>query len=83
MWLLLTTSRLLLPPSPPIFCRPRSHGVPGPGISSKPQSQPELKLQQSWILKPLCRPGDRTCVPVLPRCHQSHCVTVGAPRLSF
>ena len=31
------------------------------------------------IINPLCQAGAQTCVPVLQRCCQSHCATVGTP----
>ena len=55
-------------------------GVPGPRIISKPQLQLKLQLQPQQILNPLCRARDRTCNPALPRHHQSHCTTAGAPQ---
>lgn len=35
-------------------------GVPGPGVRSEPQLRPTPRLQQCWILTPLCRARDRT-----------------------
>ena len=43
------------------------------------QLQPKPQAQQWRILHPLCWVRDRTCVPALPRCCQSCCVTVGTP----
>ena len=60
-----------------------AHGVPGPRIGSNPQLQPKPQLWQHWFLNPLCQARDQTCVPVLPRCHLSHCVTVGTPVSCF
>ena len=61
-----------------IFGCPTAYAFPRPGITSKPQSLPKLKLQQHWVLKPLCRARDRTLVPALPRCHQSCCAAAEA-----
>ena len=57
-----------------------AYGASGPGVRSKPQLRPKPQLWQHWILNPLCQAGDRTCVPVLPRLHRSHCDTVKTPR---
>ena len=64
-----------------IFGCPTPYGVPRPGIRSKLQTQPKPQLRQCRILNPLCRAGDRTYVPVLPRCRQSLCATARAPPL--
>ena len=57
------------------------YGISWPGIRSELQLWPTQQLwQHSWILNPLCPAWNQTCVPVLQRCHQSHCATVGAPR---
>lgn len=37
-----------------------------------------LGFWQCWILNPRCQARDGTSVPVLPRCHQSHCGTGGS-----
>ena len=65
-----------------IFGSPAAYGAPGPGISYEPQSKPKPQLWQCQILNPMCWAGDRTCVPSLPRCCLSCCVTAGAPRKS-
>ena len=57
---------------------PQHREVPGPGTRSKPQ-----QLWQRWILNPLCRARDRTCIPELQQCHRSHCAIVGTPRKLF
>ena len=59
-----------------------AYGVSRPGIRSKLQVQPKPQLQQCQILNPLCRAGDQTCVPALPRCHWSR-NTPGTPSLYF
>ena len=64
------------------FSCPAAYGVPRPGIRSKPRSGPKSQLWQCWILNPLCQAGDLTCVPLLPRCCQSRCVTAGTPPLA-
>ena len=61
------------------FCHPVACGVSRPGIRSEVQLGPKAQLWQCQILNPLCWAGDWTCVPVLQRSHQSHCVTLGAP----
>ena len=43
------------------------------------QLQPKLQLWQCQIFNQLCWARDQTCVPVFPRCHQSHCATAGTP----
>ena len=58
------------------FCHPMTHGVPAPAIWSELQLP---QLWEHWILNPLCRAWDPTCIPALPRHHQSHCATVGTP----
>ena len=60
-----------------IFGCPMAHGVARSGIRFELQLQP--KLQRCWIPNSLCGAGDGTCVPVLPRCHQSCCTTAGTP----
>ena len=51
------------------------YGVPGPGLRSKLQSHPKPKLQQPWILNPLCWAQNWTCIQVLPECCQFCCAT--------
>ena len=51
-----------------------------PGQGSDPG---HCSLWQCQILNPLCWARDRTCIPVLQRCHQSHCMTVGTPYFIF
>ena len=41
------------------------------------------QLWQHWILSSLCWARNQTCVPLLPRCGQSHCATVGTLGCSF
>ena len=65
------------------FGCPVAYGVPRPGISSKPQFWPNLQLWQRQTLNLLCRAGDQTCVPALPRHHRSHCATTGTPIYDF
>jgi len=76
--------------TPPTVCfsflfRPptSAYGVPRPGIRSNPQLWPKPQLRQCYILNLPRQAGDQTCIPVLPRCHRSHCVTVGTPGLLF
>ena len=56
--------------------------VPRPGIESKPQLQPTPQLRQSWILNPLCWPGDWTCTSAATVATAfgflAHCATAGA-----
>lgn len=40
-----------------IFGCPSAYGVAGPGIRSEPQFQPQLQLQDLWILNPLAGLG--------------------------
>ena len=60
-----------------------AYGVPGPWISSEPQLQPTLQLQQYQMFNPWCQVRDQTHVPVLERCHQSLCTIAGTPVGSF
>lgn len=64
------------------FGRPMAHGVPGPGIRSKPQSAPRPKFWQCQFLNPVSKVRDRTCNPVSPRCHWSRCARAGTPILT-
>ena len=50
-----------------IFGHPAAYGISGSRIRSKPQLWP----------MPLCQTGDQTCILVLQRYCQSHCVTTG------
>ena len=50
---------------------------PGQEFRSEPQLWPMPQLQQQWILNPLCRTKDQTCVPALQRGCWSHCTTAG------
>ena len=59
--------------------RPIAYGVPQPGIRSEPRLRPKPKLWQRQIPNPMCQARDQTCVPVLPRLHQSLCTTAGTP----
>ena len=59
------------------FGCPSVYGVPRQGIRSELQLWLKPQLWQHQILNPLCLAGDRICIPVLPRHHQSHCTTVG------
>ena len=62
------------------------YGAPRAGVRSKLQLWPKLQLLQSCILKPslpLCWARDQTCIPGLPRCCWSHCITAGAPHYVF
>ena len=45
-----------------------------------PQLWLMLQLWQCQILNPLCWARDRTCIPVLQRCCQSHYATTGTPK---
>ena len=66
------------------FGRPAARGVSSLVRDHIPNAVPtKLQLHQHQILNPLCPAGDQTCVPVLPRCHQSHCTSTGTPRISF
>ena len=66
-----------------IFGHPAAYGVPGPGIRSKPKSQPLPQVQQCQILNPLCWPGDQTHASVLPSHCRSHCTTAGPEAVIF
>ena len=61
------------------FGCPATYGVPSPGIRSEPQLRLTPQLWQCQTLNPLCWVGDQTCIPVLQRCCQSHCTTLGTP----
>ena len=65
------------------FGCPMAYGVPRPGIRSELQLRPRLQLWPCWILNPLCRAMDQTCVPALPRSLQSCCATAGTPAHHF
>ena len=65
------------------FGRPAAYVVPGSGIRSELQLWPKAQLWQCQVLNPLCRAGDGSCAPLLPRHRQSHCTTAGNSRLSF
>ena len=77
----LSVLRLAAVHSPPLFGLPMAYGIPGSGIRF--ELWPKLQRQECWILHPLCKAGGWTCVPVLPRCHQSRCTTVGTPAGHF
>ena len=77
-----------LSPSPiQIFCFffgcPGARGVSGPTIRSKLQLQPKPQRWQCQILNPPFQAGDQTCIPALPKCHQSCCATVGPPPIQL
>ena len=61
------------------FGRPAACGVPGPGMRCEPQLPPLYhSCGSAGSLTHCAGPGiARTCVPVLPRCHRSWCVTAG------
>ena len=61
------------------FGHPAAHRAPRPGIRSQPQRGNKPQLLQCQIHNPLCWAGNRTCIPVFPRCCRSCCATVGAP----
>ena len=63
------------------FGCPTAYGVPRTEIRSELQSQ--HKLWKHWILNPLCQARDWTCVPVLPKCWPSCCITAGTPNKPF
>ena len=64
--------------SPPFFGYPLVYGVPRPGIRSEMQLRSKPQLLQCWILNPLWRAGDQTCIPALPsHCCKSCCTTIG------
>ena len=65
------------------FGRPTAYGVPRPGIRFEPQLQTKPQPWQRQILNPLCRAGDQTCIPALPRRHRSCCTTAGTPVSSY
>ena len=78
------------PPAPPstffsLFGCPAASGVPRPGIRSELRLRPKPQRQERQILNALCQARNRTCVPGLPRRHQSCCTTGGGgpPSLSF
>ena len=48
------------------------YGAPKPGIRFELQLRPKPQLQQCHILNPLCRAGDQTFIPALPRHRWSH-----------
>ena len=63
--------------------RPTAYGAPSPGTRSELQLWPKPQLWQRRTLNPQCWARDWTCVPALPRCHWSHCVTAGTPEFLF
>lgn len=93
-----TAEMALIPaPTPPMcysgrlscfFCfsflgHPMAYGVPRPGIRFQLWLPRKLQLWQHQIFNLLGRARDQTCVPALPRRHQSHCTTAGTPGFSF
>lgn len=47
------------------------------------QLWPKPQLWQHRIVNPLCRAGNRTCAPALPRYHWPHCATARSPLYSL
>lgn len=59
--------------SPPLTDHPTAHGIPVPGIKSKPQSRLKPQLRQSQIFNQLHLARDRTYNPALPRRRRQSC----------
>ena len=66
-----------------LFWPPRGIWSSGPGTRSEQQLRPKLQLWQRQILNPLCRAGDQTYVPALPRRHWSCWTRAGSPIATF
>lgn len=63
-----------------IFGRPTAYGVPGEGSDLSHSQDPKLQLRQGRILNHCARPGINPGL-ALPKCHRSHCTTVGTPEI--
>ena len=65
-----------------LFGHPAAHGVPRPGIRSKPPLRPKLQLRhrRMWHRPSRCWAGDRACVLALQRGCRSCFATVRTPQ---
>ena len=76
-------SLLFDPPCPPCVATPWHMEFPGQGSDTSCSHDPSRSCSNAGSLTHCARLGIESCIPALPRCHQSCRATVGTPEAFY